>query len=181
MRSQRALLAARWRRRPIRAENLRVYHTSVQFGSNSATLRPEMKPNQQNQGSKKRSKKFPHKPSVYEVPIVDDGLPSEETTKFSPDTMKLFYRFCEKRGLDPGTSFVQMLETLLPMIENRAPRQLGSSKTESQTLISLVGKSQYSQASGRTESSGIPEKPDNARRGRGLAGRGCHERPRIPR
>jgi hypothetical protein len=177
MRSQRALLAARWRRRPIRAENLRVYHTSVQFGSNSATLRPEMKPNQQNQGSEKRSKKFPHKPSVYEVPIVDDGLPGEETTKFSADTMKLFYRLCEKRGLDPGTSFVQMLETLLPMIESRAPRQLGSSKTESQTLISLVGKSQYSQASGRTESSGIPEKPANARRGRGLAGRGCHERP----
>ena len=63
--------------------------------------------------------------------------------------MKLFYRFCEKRGLDPGTSFVQMLETLLPVIENTAPSQLGSSKTESQTLISLVGKSQYSQASGR--------------------------------
>lgn len=120
MRSQRALLAARWPRRPIREEILRVYHTSVQFGSNSAKLRPEMKPNQQNQGSEKRSKKFPHKPSVYEVPIVDDGLPSEETTKFSPDTMKLFYRFCEKRGLDPGTSFVQMLETLLPVIENTA-------------------------------------------------------------
>jgi hypothetical protein len=81
-----------------------------------------MKPNQQNQGSEKRSKKFPKKPSVYEV---DDGLPSEETTKFSPDTMKLFYRFCEKRGLDPGTSFVQMLETLLPMIENRAPPPIG--------------------------------------------------------
>ena len=60
------LKGARWPRRPIREEILRVYHTSVQIGSNSDKLRPEMKPNQQNQGSEKRSKKFPHKPSVFQ-------------------------------------------------------------------------------------------------------------------